>query len=36
LPFANRIVRIDDGRIVGEDQVVGVVPDEHTRSVPGP
>ncbi len=31
LPFANRIVRIDDGRIVGEESAV---PAEQTRSLP--
>jgi putative ABC transport system ATP-binding protein len=31
LPFANRIVRIDDGRIVGEEQGVNASPAEQTR-----
>jgi putative ABC transport system ATP-binding protein len=31
LPFANRIVRIDDGRIVGEEQGVNDSPAEQTR-----
>jgi putative ABC transport system ATP-binding protein len=31
LPFANRIVRIEDGRIVGEEQGVNASPAEQTR-----
>jgi putative ABC transport system ATP-binding protein len=34
LPFAKRIVRIDDGRIVGEEQGVPASPTEQTRSLP--
>ena len=33
LPFANRIVRIEDGRIVGEEQGVNASPAEQTRQL---
>lgn len=36
LPFANRIVRIDDGLILGEEQGVQAALTEQTRSLPRP
>jgi putative ABC transport system ATP-binding protein len=33
LPFANRVVRIDDGRIVGEEQRVDSAPTGETKSL---
>jgi len=36
LPFANRVVRIDDGRIVGEEQCVDSVRTEETKPLQGP